>query len=141
VVSILGGVLVALAAWWVIGWLVDRDLPTSGDSVAGYLDNQDDADGFAPAALRRRYGWLWWRGGALFVAADERWWESRILHRQVPLRGARLLDARPSRTGGWFIRAASGHVRLTVQVGDRQYLLIVPAEQASWVAASLAPAT
>ncbi|MEI8058466.1 MAG: hypothetical protein WCI29_13815 [Actinomycetes bacterium] len=140
VLTILSGVLVALATWWVIGWLVDRDLHTSGDSAADYLEDHGVADGFAPAALRRRHGWLWWRVGAVFVAADERYWESRFLHRQITLRGARLLDVRPSRAGGWFIRSASGHVRLTFQVGDRQFLMIVPEDQAAWAAAALAPA-
>ena len=48
VLTILSGVLVALATWWVIGWLVDRDLHTSGDSAADYLEDQGVADGFAP---------------------------------------------------------------------------------------------
>ena len=139
---ILPVLLVALGVWWVVGWLVDRDLATDGPAV-GIVSDDDDtgSDGFAPAALRRRYGWLWWRGGALFIEGGQRWWESRLLHRQVPLTDARLVDVRRSRSGGWFIRATEGHTRLVFEVGERQYLLIVPSEQASWAASSLAAAS
>lgn len=79
-----------------------------------------------------------WCGGTFFVDGDQARWESRWLHRQVVLSGARLVEVRRCRIGGWFIRATEGHLRLAFDVGGRQYLLIVPADQAPWVAASIA---
>ena len=138
---ILPVLLVALGVWWVVGWVVDRDLATDDLALGSASDDDTGSDGFAPAALRRRYGWLWWRGGALFMEGGQRWWESRLLHRQVPLTDARLVDVRRSRGGGWFIRATDGHTRLVFEVGEQQYLLIVPTEQASWAASSVAAAS
>ena len=134
--------MIALAAWWVIGWSVDRGLPAPGANPEVRIEEDVAADGFAPAALRRRNGWLWWQGGSLLVSAEYGWcyWESRFLHRHVDFAGGRLVDVRPARAGGWFIRSSTGHVRLTFDVRDRQYLLIVPGDQASWVAASVANA-
>lgn len=138
---ILVGLVAALAVWWAVGWLVDRDLSTDGPALGNASDDDTGSDGFAPAALRRRHGWLWWSGGALFIEGGQRWWESRWLKRQVRLTDARLVDVRRSRSGGWFVRATEGHTRLVLEVGERQYLLIVPTEQASWAASSLAAAS
>ena len=142
VISILAGVLVALVAWWVVGWAVDRDLPAPGAGPTVQTEETQAEDGFAPVALRRRPGWLWWQGGSLLVTADDGscHYESRFLHRYVDFAGGRLVDVRHARGGSWWIRSTSGHTRLTFDVKGRQYLLLVPTDQAAWVAASVAKA-
>lgn len=64
-----------------------------------------------------------------------------LAKREVPLTDAGLVDVRRSRIGGWFFRATEGHTRIVFEVGERQYLLIVPTEQASWAASSLTAAS